>query len=71
MVLVTDQRTDYKVKNRGMSVWYDWVDWLGGFPFEVASVNEIKAFYEKRGFTLVKVQTTSSWGNNQFVFRRL
>jgi hypothetical protein len=47
------------------------VDWLGGLPFEVASVAEVKQFYEKRGFALRSVVTTSSWGNNQFVFERL
>lgn len=60
--------TAYKNNNRGMSLWYDWIDWLGGFPFEVASVNAVKDFYEKRGFSLLKTVETKSWGNNEFVF---
>ncbi len=71
LLTLTNQSTDYKQKNRGMSLWYDWIDWLGGFPFEVATVAAVTQFYEKRGFALKKVETTSSWGNNQFVFERL
>jgi 2-polyprenyl-6-hydroxyphenyl methylase/3-demethylubiquinone-9 3-methyltransferase len=58
---------DYK-KNRGMSIVYDWFDWLGGFPFEVASVEKIFEFFRQRGFELESIKTTNSWGNNQFVF---
>jgi len=61
---------DYK-KSRGMSLVYDWFDWLGGYPFEVAKPEEIFEHYRKRGFTLVKLATCAgSLGNNQFVFRR-
>lgn len=61
--------TQYK-KSRGMSIYYDWFDWLGGLPFEVASVDATKNFYESRGFSLQKVIRTTSWGNNQFVFQK-
>lgn len=37
---------------RGMSPWSDVVDWVGGYPFEVASREEIIGFYEARGFAL-------------------
>jgi hypothetical protein len=55
-------------KERGMSLPHDWFDWLGGFPFEVASVEKITEFYKAKGFSLRKVVTTNGWGNNQFVF---
>jgi 2-polyprenyl-3-methyl-5-hydroxy-6-metoxy-1,4-benzoquinol methylase len=56
---------------RGMSVFRDWVDWLGGLPFEVASVDAIVAFYKQRRFTLRKVTTEGPrLGNNEFVFER-
>lgn len=61
--------SDYK-KNRGMSVFYDWFDWLGGYPFEVASHGAIFDFYFKRGFTLIKLVTTNGLGNNEFVFKK-
>ncbi|MDR2904690.1 MAG: class I SAM-dependent methyltransferase [Helicobacteraceae bacterium] len=38
-----------KTKERGMSVYYDIVDWLGGLPYEVASPDEIKRYGETTG----------------------
>lgn len=55
---------------RGMSPWRDLVDWVGGYPFEVATPGEILDFYLKRGFMLEKL-ATSHGGCNEFVFRRL
>jgi len=60
----------YARKNRGMSVWHDWLDWLGGYPFEVAAPDAIIDFYSKKGLTLQQLKTTHGWGNNEFVFRR-
>lgn len=57
-------------KNRGMSITHDWHDWLGGLPFEVASVDEIFQFFQKKGFILNNITTTPGLGNNQFVFTR-
>ena len=34
---------------RGMSLWHDYLDWLGGYPFEVARPEEILDFSRKRG----------------------
>jgi 2-polyprenyl-6-hydroxyphenyl methylase/3-demethylubiquinone-9 3-methyltransferase len=58
-------------KDRGMSVWYDLVDWVGGYPFEVAKPDEIFNFYRKRGFSLVNLKTCGvAIGCNEFVFTR-
>jgi len=54
---------------RGMSVVHDWFDWLGGYPYEVASVEAIVQFYADRGLELVNLKRTKSLGNNEFVFR--
>jgi SAM-dependent methyltransferase len=63
--------TQYK-KSRGMSRWHDWVDWVGGYPFETAKPEEIFEFYKKRGFVLTKLITCGGGlGCNQFVFERL
>lgn len=56
---------------RGMSLWADVVDWVGGYPFEVATPAQIFDFYRKRGFTLERLKTEGgSLGCNEFVFRR-
>ena len=57
--------------NRGMSIYHDWIDWLGGLPFEVAKPEVIFDFYMARGFRLAKLTTCGgSLGNNEFLFVR-
>ncbi len=56
---------------RGMSPWWDVVDWVGGYPFEVAKPEEIFEFYRQKGFHLTQLITCGGkLGCNQFVFRR-
>ncbi|MGD0078197.1 MAG: class I SAM-dependent methyltransferase [Sedimentisphaerales bacterium] len=55
-------------KYRGMSILHDWIDWLGGFPYEYAKVEDIFSFFKARGFSLRNIKTTNSTANNQFVF---
>jgi len=59
----------YKLE-RGMSRWHDLLDWVGGYPFEVASVNSIERYCSDRGFVLENAITTSKLGCNQFSLRR-
>lgn len=55
---------------RGMSAWHDAVDWVGGYPFEVASREKVIDFFEARGFSAEKVISVGKrQGCNQFVFR--
>ena len=60
---------NYK-STRGMSAWYDIVDWIGGYPFEVATPAEIFRFYRERGFILEAMTTQYGHGCNEFVFRK-
>lgn len=53
---------------RGMSGWYDLVDWIGGYPFEVARPDEVFEFCRSRGFRLRAMRTTTSHAVNEFVF---
>ena len=56
---------------RGMSKWYDWVDWIGGYPFEVAKPEAVFDFFRARDFCLTKLRTQGgSLGCNEFVFRK-
>lgn len=63
-------RSFRRTRPRGMSGWHDAVDWVGGYPFEVASREEVTKFFETRGFSTEKVISVGSkQGCNQFVFR--
>ena len=57
-------------QRRGMSVYYDWIDWLGGYPFEVAKPEEVFHFYRERGCSLTNLTTTNRLGCNEFVFQK-
>jgi 2-polyprenyl-6-hydroxyphenyl methylase/3-demethylubiquinone-9 3-methyltransferase len=58
--------------SRGMSAFRDWIDWLGGFPFEVATPEAIFRFLRDRGFELRNLTTCGGGlGCNEFLFRRL
>jgi 2-polyprenyl-3-methyl-5-hydroxy-6-metoxy-1,4-benzoquinol methylase len=56
--------------SRGMHKWYDWKDWIGGYPFEVAKPEEVFEFYRDRGFRLVTLKTRGGRGCNEFVFEK-
>lgn len=60
---------DYR-RNRGMSPWYDVVDWAGGWPFEVSKPGDVLTFFHKRGFCIERVETVTGHACNEFVFRR-
>jgi hypothetical protein len=58
-------------QQRGMSPWRDVIDWVGGFPFEVAKPEQIFDFFKTHGFSLVKIKTCAGGlGCNEFVFVR-
>lgn len=65
------QRYLDKKKSRGMSVFYDWIDWAGGYPFETAKPEEIFDYCKEKGFTLLHLQTAGGGhGCNEFVFEK-
>jgi 2-polyprenyl-3-methyl-5-hydroxy-6-metoxy-1,4-benzoquinol methylase len=62
--------TNYRV-NRGMSWWHDKIDWIGGYPFEVAKPERIFDFYRRRGYVLETLVTNAGGlACNEYVFRR-
>jgi 2-polyprenyl-3-methyl-5-hydroxy-6-metoxy-1,4-benzoquinol methylase len=66
-----DSKGRPKGKRRGMSRWYDLVDWVGGYPFEVAKPEQIFDFYWARGFELIRLKTCGGGLDcNEYVFRR-
>ena len=58
---------DYK-KSRGMSLFTDIRDWLGGWPMEFVYDAEAVKFCEGLGFRKVKILTGEA--NTEFVFIR-
>lgn len=62
--------TDYR-RRRGMNKWHDIIDWVGGYPYEFATPDQIFDFYKAKGFTLVKMKCgVVGLGCNEFVFER-
>jgi len=58
--------------HRGMRWSTDATDWLGGYPYEFATVEEVFKFVAKKfpDFILTNVKTTSGRGLNWYLFRR-
>lgn len=73
--LLTGQNPRKKIQDhtklRGMSWHTDIRDWLGGYPYEYATVTEIRRFVEKRNFSLVKFKNNYSLKNNEYLFQAL
>jgi len=62
---------NYQRVSRGMSPWRDVVDWVGGYPFEVAKPEQVFRFFRDRGFGLQELVTCAGGlGCNEFVFER-
>lgn len=56
---------------RGMSAWHDVIDWIGGWPFEVATPEAIFERFKGHGFALERLKTCGGGiGCNEFLFRR-
>lgn len=53
---------------RGMSLTRDLIDWLGGYPFEVATPEQVISFYQHQGFVLTKLIRKNTLGCNEYVF---
>jgi SAM-dependent methyltransferase len=72
LVRAEDPRRRYHGRGRrGMSMWFDMVDWVGGWPFEVATPAEVVGFAQRHGLTLVRQRTVGRrHGCNEFVLRR-
>lgn len=63
---------EYGKNQRGMSFWQDLVDWVGGYPREVARPEQVFDFYRQRGFVLTRLRTCGgSIGCNEFVFHKI
>ena len=58
-------------ENRGMSRWHDAVDWIGGYPYEVATTGQLIDFFKAKGFEVLQVKRPEyKLGCNELVFAR-
>ncbi len=55
---------------RGMDFYTDIRDWLGGYPYEFASVDEVKSFFSKHNLECEKTKEVRSIGCNELLFRK-
>lgn len=58
---------DYRSK-RGMSIIHDWIDWLGGYPFEVAPPGDVVDFLLQRQLYLHSIKVNCGHGCTEYVF---
>lgn len=64
-------RKSPKRQERGMDFYYDVIDWVGGYPYEYATINQMRGFVEALGFETIKIcPSRVPTGCNEFVFRR-
>ncbi len=60
-----------KQQERGMNFYYDVIDWVGGYPYEYASREEVERTLAALGFRPVKfIAARVPTGCNEFVFER-
>ena len=52
-----------------MNFWHDLLDWLGGYPFEVAKPNEVAEFLTSRGLVEKNMDLVGrKSGCNEYIF---
>ncbi len=61
---------NYK-KKRGMSLWHDLLDWMGGYPYEFSRYEVLEEYMKSRGFTLVRGKKAGSLGCHEMVFAKV
>ena len=70
--LIVTRKNPFKKQKRGMSFYYDVIDWVGGYPYEYADKDEVTNYMEKLGFKCIKfVKPTVPTGCNEFVFQKM
>ena len=57
-------------KRRGMNVYHDIVDWLGGLPYEVASPEEVQTFMAEHGFTPKKIEIRAETDTSVYLYKK-
>jgi 2-polyprenyl-3-methyl-5-hydroxy-6-metoxy-1,4-benzoquinol methylase len=61
--------TEFK-SSRGMSFYYDLIDWIGGYPYEVATPAQLEAYFTEKGFKVINTKYKAA-PCNEVVFQKL
>jgi 2-polyprenyl-6-hydroxyphenyl methylase/3-demethylubiquinone-9 3-methyltransferase len=56
---------------RGMNFMTDVRDWLGGLPYECATLDEVTSYFAGKGYELLKQKSVRSIGCNEFIFKKI
>jgi len=52
-------------------LWFDLLDWLGGYPFEVSTPEQVFDFFRSRDYTLERMRTVGGQlGCNEYVLTK-
>jgi 2-polyprenyl-6-hydroxyphenyl methylase/3-demethylubiquinone-9 3-methyltransferase len=64
--------TEHQKHHRGMSLIHDWLDWLGGYPYEPATKAAVESFYQNLRLGLINFKPPGiGFGNNEFLFKKV
>lgn len=56
---------------RGMSFYHDVVDWIGGYPYQYATKDEVVSYLREQGFKLTHfIVADLPTGNHQYLFKK-
>ena len=70
--LIVTRKNPFKKQKRGMSFYYDVIDWVGGYPYEYAGSDEVINYVKNLGFKCIKyVKPVVPTGCNEFVFLKI
>lgn len=59
-----------RTRARGMNVYHDLVDWLGGLPYEVATPDEVVVRARPHGFVLERIKVAREGGCSIYVLSK-
>ena len=57
--------------NRGMSFYFNILDWIGGYPYEYSSFENLKRYCENKGLKIIKFKKNYSLGCHQIIFKKI
>jgi 2-polyprenyl-3-methyl-5-hydroxy-6-metoxy-1,4-benzoquinol methylase len=65
--IFTSESSTFK---RGMRIYYDYIDWIGGFPFEYSKPDAVIEHFSNHGFILLKNKLVGNkHGCNEYLFK--